>query len=746
MNLECLAKLVPPEFLECHITSALNVLKSMKNAFHWFSDEIWIPSFYAIVLHDIGKCAMGFQSNPRAWGFRHEILSMPFVEFLETSEKLSEEDKKIISLSIYTHHKYVDNPNLPKSIKPYLSEIYEEKVNELLKNADYIEKKVFSRIPFWEKMIFGKKLGLFCPAHNWQHQIRDFDIADIYLWYEENWKKFKEKIIFVKGVLNACDHLASAGERNILTLPDFRSLIKERHGNLRELQQKSLVTKGDVILEAPTGYGKTEAALLWANNNFDYYGAQKKTLRSNRIFYILPYRASINAMYERILDYVKDPRLVGIIHSSSSFYLYEQGSEYRRLTNLYGKIYTPFKVTTHYQIMKNLFSVGFFEMGLTEMKNSLLIFDEIHAYEPNIVGIILAMLEILVKNYSSKILVMSATLPNFIESLLKEIIGNQKLEVEKEKRNAFNRHVLHVLEGDVTDAIQNIHDSSDHIKINSVTLEKPILLGCNTVDRANEIYDKLRNKGLNGLLIHGRFTYDDRLKKEKLIKNNLVNIDFVVATQVIEVSLDISFNSLLTEPAPIDALIQRFGRVNRQGWKQNVKKNVCVVTEGLPLDKYIYDPSITKETLRILKDRDGKQIKESKLKQIINDVYSQFDAKKIEEIQKHKENILRLFKEQQPLKRLIGEKIFEELFKGYEVIPIKFEEKVRSLIDNGKGIEIYKYLVPIHLSKYNFLIKKFGNDVFENYHYKNHYLRFAKLKYSEELGLLDEYMNEERII
>ena len=52
-------------------------------------------------------------------------------------------------------------------------------------------------------------------------------------------------------------------------------------------------TAGQMILSAPTGSGKTEAALLWSNNN------QCETL-GNRVFYVLPYTASINAMYKRL--------------------------------------------------------------------------------------------------------------------------------------------------------------------------------------------------------------------------------------------------------------------------------------------------------------------------------------------------------------------------------------------------------------------------------------------------------------
>jgi CRISPR-associated endonuclease/helicase Cas3 len=83
----------------------------------------------------------------------------------------------------------------------------------------------------------------------------------------------------------------------------------------------------------------------------------------------------------------------------------------------------------------------------------------------------------------------------------------------------------------------------------------------NTVQRAADIAKHLRNKGLPVKLAHSRFTQKDRAKLEKEIFNPHIRI--LVATQIVEVSLDISFTHLHTDCAPMDALLQRAGRVNR---------------------------------------------------------------------------------------------------------------------------------------------------------------------------------------
>ena len=169
------------------------------------------------------------------------------------------------------------------------------------------------------------------------------------MWYEHNWKRYKEELIFLKGLLNACDHLSSAGERSIRLLPSISETLRLRiQKSLRPLQRQANQTLNNLVLRAPTGYGKTEAALLWADAN----ALKKGEKISNRIFYILPYKSSINAMYERMLEYFKSAELIGILHSSSSYYLYTSNLEYKRLSSLYRKIFSPLKVTTPFQIMK----------------------------------------------------------------------------------------------------------------------------------------------------------------------------------------------------------------------------------------------------------------------------------------------------------------------------------------------------------------------------------------------------------
>ncbi len=724
-----MAKFNPNYFLECHINDALNVMKSMKNTLQWISEvreNFWELLFYSIILHDLGKCSKGFQEKGAkgdGWGYRHEILSTAFTEFLDYDE----EDRNLIALAILTHHKYLNDISAPTKAEEFVWLSYLERVDELLENSDYVKEVFMPKIPYWEFYVFGKAIKKFKLSTEWKSKIKEYNFDGLLNWYDRNWKKYKKELFFLKGLLNACDHLSSAGEISVRILPliDETVSFKIPREEWRPLQKLANKTIGNLIIRAPTGYGKTECALLWADAN----SFKNKNGISNRIFYILPYRSSINAMHERILEYFKSPELVGVLHSSSSYYLYASNFEYKRLSSLYHKIFTPLKVTTPFQIMKAFFGVGFFEMTLSELENALLIFDEIHVYEPNILGIIIAMLEIL-KEHSIKALIMSATLPDFIEELFIELLNPKKIEVPSNEADYFTRHRIKIVDGEIEENIQNF---ADKFKNGNLT---PALITCNTVDKAIEINKLLKSLGYRVMLFHGRFTYGDRERLERKLRENLDMYDFVVATQVVEVSLDISFKTILSEPAPLDALVQRFGRVNRQGWRDGRISDVYVLTKGSENDKKVYKPySVVEDSIKILQNLNEKELKESILPDLVSKSYNRAKNELIGEIKKNKNTALKLFENLQPMKKTESEERFYSMFNGLDVIPKRYYDKAIEVIEKGKGIEIHKYLVPLSYWKYSALQNKFGN-IFDLD--PKHKIIVTDLKYDPELGLLDE--------
>src|SRR5690606_8677583 len=105
-------------------------------------------------------------------------------------------------------------------------------------------------------------------------------------------------------------------------------------------------------------------------------------------------------------------------------------------------------------------------------------------------------------------------------------------------------------------------DGLTEIKYYLADKKAKVLVVCNTVASAQKVYKELKASvpGVEAILLHGSFAGRDRARKERDLSGK--EIQLLVGTQAIEVSLDIDYDIIFTEPAPIDALIQRFGRVN----------------------------------------------------------------------------------------------------------------------------------------------------------------------------------------
>ncbi len=318
----------------------------------------------------------------------------------------------------------------------------------------------------------------------------------------------------------------------------------------KPFQEISSNTEGHLIISAPTGSGKTEAALLWSHKN-------ENISKGKRIFYVLPYIASINAMYKRLLPLLSEDR-IGLLHGKAGYFLYKYMADYDELTNISEiqnishKIYRPYKILTPFQLLKAFFGIRGFEMQFAEMSGGYLFLMKYMPNDPHTTALILTMVEHLKRNYDARFCIMTATLPKFIKLMFENILEPvAKVEMSKEHRNELTRHRVKIIDSD-------IHETTPEI-IRRLENGEKVMVVCNTVRQSQIVYDQLKNIARNPGLLHGRFILKDRER----IESNIKNFDLLVGTQAIEVSLDIDFDVLFSEPAPIDALVQRFGRINR---------------------------------------------------------------------------------------------------------------------------------------------------------------------------------------
>lgn len=774
MNDSALAKSDGTTLLE-HIDDCLKIFAALKNALPMFekvteSTNIWNLLFIAIYTHDFGKCHIEFQKilkkQKNCWNNqRHELYSVPFIDKLNVTD----DEKKIIKKIILAHHK-----NFKTLAKKY-------------KNKDVLEFEYQSKWLSWGKFhpedfqnnFRHGKISLKdvdCLIKNFAKRLKKYNIKSdinfnsqvditslehpyiaiaIETIRKENSNVYDSSTIngywlnlLLWGGLKICDHYGSAKITEIHTLNenihfnflnDLKKELKASNKDFYSHQKKCFQTQGHCILIAPTGTGKTESAIGWLKNSIaDSQG---------RTFYILPYTASINAMHQR-LSKDMDPtgqgfsEIIGIQHGKMMQYLSElyennnnSSTQMVKLQEYYKKILPAVKVVTPFQILKFCFGVKNYEMGFVGLIGAKLIFDEIHAYDVVTFAQIMVMLKHFIKHLKCEVFIMTATLPSFmLEKIYNKLEVNNPIRADEKLLENLKRHRVVVKEGTIFDQLDEII-----FKIEQKALR--IIVVCNTVATAQEIFQRIINKEIidksRMVLLHSRFNGLDRSKKErKAIEKNTF---LLIGTQAIEVSLDIDYDIMFTEPAPIDALLQRFGRINRKCTKPPCEVIIC--HEGGKSDKYIYKKQYVFRTLNILKKIDT--IDENMTQSLLDEVYPNWDEKEKEEFKTTTqifEQSLTSLKPFLPHQEI--EEAFYEQFSNIQVLPIKFLKQYRAYFEKFKFIKASQLLVNISKQAYARLIR---NNYIDTEHFSvvkndkkilSNIIPIVKCKYTNEIGLI----------
>ncbi len=256
-----------------------------------------------------------------------------------------------------------------------------------------------------------------------------------------------------------------------------------------------------------------------------------------------------------------------------------------------------------------------------------------------------------------------------------------------------------------------------------------MLVVCNTVKRAQAIYQDLMEVVQKSLMLHGRFILRDRERIEKALDN----VQLLVGTQAVEVSLDLDFDILYTEPAAIDALVQRFGRVNRKGIKGIVPVYIC--TQGSEVDRFFYDIERIGKTLEAIKD--GEELTQIRVAELVEEVYSEGYNKKEQEIfdtvSQNFENVIEGLYPFDDSKE--GKDLFYNLIKSIEVIPGRANEEAYLLAREAKQFfEATRFFCNLSLGQ-SAMLGNLGRIEARKDLQGEHYW-FVDARYDEKLGLL----------
>lgn len=460
-------------------------------------------------------------------------------------------------------------------------------------------------------------------------------------------------LVLLKGLLHRVDYTAS-GDMDVEIVSEnighvISNKLKEKNSDLNEIQKFALKNNDrDLLIIAPTGSGKTEAGALYVNRS--------------KGFFVLPLRVSIDSIYDRLTGIPKGDELkygfnnVGLMHSTSLFKHIEdigkRDSDIRenalpdgRFEQIYKaekeakNLSYPLSITTPDQIFPFVFKYGGFERIYSTFGYSKIVVDEIQMYNPRMLAYMLKGLQV-IKELGGKIMIMTATFPEFLKKEMQTLgINFSDKQIFKYVKTAKERHQLRVerdkdiLEDNIIEEIENSGK------------QKKVLVICNTVNKAVDVYKKIKNK--NKFLLHSRFIQKHRKILETEIQNFAPNkperhnstYGIWITTQIAEVSLDIDFDILYTELSSIDSLIQRMGRVNRRGRYKPEEPNVIVCCKkktendknGCSGIGNIYDEKIFDFTKEELKD--GILSEDEKMK-LVERIY---DNEKIKDTNYYKE-------------------------------------------------------------------------------------------------------------
>ena len=394
--------------------------------------------------------------------------------------------------------------------------------------------------------------------------------------------------IKIKGFLHLCDYSASGGYISeypndffVISIENVRTMWREHNpkADWNELQ----IFCGDrqnenVIAVAQTGMGKTEAGFRWIGNHKGYF--------------ILPVRTAINAMYSRVkgtilLNENIDTRLA-VLHSESLEYYAKQSEGNIDLIEYESRgkhLSIPLSISTLDQLFDFVFKYQTYELKLTTLSFSRIVIDEIQMYDPELLRYLIAGLKQIV-SMGGKVAVMTATLPPFIKDLLMKNIPFKKENIAVFVDDSIRHHL------EIRDRKINTEEIEEFYCKNSRAGETgKILIVCNTIRKAQELYEKLKESlGEQAVhILHSRFIRRERAILEKEILDFGKTYDengqidhrsgIWISTSLVEASLDIDFDYLFTELYELSSLFQRLGRCNRKGVKSIGKPNCFVYTQ-----------------------------------------------------------------------------------------------------------------------------------------------------------------------
>ncbi len=600
--------------LEEHTRHVLEAMTQM-------AGELGVPSEVSrrgTVLHDLGKAhpfpqaMLRDELTERDWieqePHRHEISSLLFLPLVS-----EEEWPQMVDL-IAAHHKSIKKDRSDRGLIDLVREYGPDRVFE----------RHQEEWATWgpEAIEVAAKFGIEARSIGEEARREAFDFSLAHC------RKNPDGWSELRGVMMSADHFASnythdtADEVDDLHQEPDLTGYRENGGPYAtsDLYPLSKKETGDsrphTLVTAPTGAGKTNFLLGRCDG---------------RVFYTLPFQASINAMYRRIQtdlhEHFDAPADVRRLHATSRIELddedFEEDPDLQRHPGASVKVMTP------YQMASIVFGTAGYEAMALDLRGNDVILDEVHTYDGVARSMVLQIVRMLVE-LGCRVHIGTATIPSALADALTDVLGGeenvQQIQLDDETLDTFNRHRIRKCPS--PDAAWTELDE---------LLEQGarVLFVSNQVDTAQRRFRKVRGRHpeVPAMLIHSRYKRGDRAELEDQIEvfEQQNGPCVVCATQVVEVSLDISFDAMITDAAPLDGMIQRFGRVNRKRSEDTIGLLKPIYVIAPPEEDAAllpYEAETVRASFRAL-PADGEVLREAEVQDRIDAVYPEVEIPEV---------------------------------------------------------------------------------------------------------------------
>lgn len=639
------------------------------------------PSVVAVLtaFHDIGKISQGFQVKCDAWaglngiadiantqGWRnlepdHAKVSQFTVQHLLMESGMQRKHAIWWAVSVGAHHGYPHHPG-ERGLERAAGMSDDENAtrdSEWERHRRHVAQKLVEELG----ELPGSEISRDSPVLWWLAgliSIADWIGSDEIKFPPDKNRDARESRVAAQDAVESIDL-----DRPILKQRlGFHDLFKFQPYDLQVQALEAIAEPGVYVIEAPMGMGKTEAALACA------YRLMCEG-KATGFYFALPTQTTSNRIHVRVQKFVdaicEETARTRLIHANSwllenvrqpspaSTIGHDVSADARAARDWFASpkraLLAPFGVGTVDQALLSVVAAKHFFVRRFGLAGKVVILDEIHSYDFYTGTLIRVLCETL-ESLGCTVILLSATLTAERRAAL---LGQSK----PKKDVCYPLISGRVSGGSLVTPRQAASPSEKTVKIRFVKPDEVVAKAwdraqagacvvwiCNTVARAQNIYAQVRSAREQSAdatrpeigLLHSRFPHFKReptekywmgaLGKEGETEHKRPHGCILVSTQIVEQSVDLDADLLITDLAPTDMLLQRIGRLwrHKRGPRPERAAQCWILSETVTLEEFrsmdkkrildelgtkarVYAPYVLLRSLEVWAARDGRAIR-----------------------------------------------------------------------------------------------------------------------------------------